>query len=224
MTFLRPHSSALAENHFDPYAPWAPRYPPRAHNLLMEVEQAAMCELLPRVDGLRVLDAGCGTGRYARIVRARGARHVVGVDLSASMLAHASRADAQRVRGDIRALPVASGAFDLIVSGLMLPDIADLAEVAREWRRVLRPGGVVVCSTLHPRGADLGWTRTFETPHGTYTLPAHWHTVGDHDAAYEAAGLVIESYLEPCLHWGTAGGARRAGVPVALVIRAQRPR
>ncbi len=157
-----------------------------------------MLDLLPALGGLTVLDAGCGTGRYARLLKERGAGHIVGVDLSAAMLARASHA-ADRVRGDIRALPLAADTFDVIVSGLMLPDIADLGRVASEWQRVLKPGGVVVCSTLHPVGAELGWTRTFETPHGTHTLPAHWHTLSDHQDACAAAGLIIDLLAEPCL-------------------------
>jgi malonyl-CoA O-methyltransferase len=69
----------------DPYADWAPTYPPYPHNALMEVEQMVVMSLLPPVSGRRVLDVGCGTGRYMRLVGALGAE-VVGVDLSAAML------------------------------------------------------------------------------------------------------------------------------------------
>jgi malonyl-CoA O-methyltransferase len=191
----------------------------------MEVEQAAMEELLPSIGGLSVLDAGCGTGRYARILRAGGGRLVVAVDVSAAMLARASADGVARVRGDIRALPFADASFDLVVSGLMLPDIAELDRVAREWHRVLRPGGLVVCSTLHPIGADLGWTRTFDTPHGTRALPAFWHSLGDHRRACEAAGLVIEASREPYLKPRDRRHDARdphPTVPVALVVRARR--
>ena len=72
------------------YALWAAEYPPFAHNPLMRAEERALLSLLPSdLRGLAVLDAGCGSGRYLRHARQRGARAVVGVDLSAEMLARA---------------------------------------------------------------------------------------------------------------------------------------
>ena len=209
----------------DLYAQWAPRYAAEAHNPLMAVEQRAVVDLLPELGGHDVLDAGCGTGRYARVVIEGGARSVTAVDSSVAMLAHACACGAQYVRGDIRALPIRDDAFDLVVSGLMLPDIAELGLVAREWFRVLRPGGIVVCSTLHPIGAELGWTRTFETPHGTHTLPAHWHSLSAHRCACHDAGLVIDAVAEPPLRPDDRGSTRLGTrIPVALVLRARRPR
>lgn len=210
-------------NPCDPYAAWAQHYAAAPHNLLMEVEQRAVVELLPPLAGLTVLDAGCGTGRYARLARAAGAAQVVGLDRSAAMLARASANGTMLLRADIRALPLADRSCDAIISGLMLPDIPELSDVLGEWRRVLRPGGVVVCSTLHPIGAELGWTRTFETPHGTETLPAHWHSLADHRRACVAAGLVVDASLEPGLDGRRRAAGLASNVPVALVLRLRRP-
>ncbi len=75
------------------YALWAADYPPTAHNPLMQAEERAMLSLLPGdLGGMRVLDAGCGSGRYLLHSRRRGARRLLGIDLSAEMLARA-RAD-----------------------------------------------------------------------------------------------------------------------------------
>lgn len=196
----------------DAYAAWAPAYASRPHNALMAVEQAAMLELLPPVRDLTVLDAGAGTGRYARLVIARGARTVVAVDRSPAMLARVAPGP-HRLRGDAAALPLEARSVDVIVSGLMLPDVADLLPVVREWRRVLRHGGVLVCSTLHPRGAHERWSRTFDTPDGPQTLIARWHTVADIEAVCAREGLNLDSVREPTL---TGRG------PVALVFRARR--
>jgi malonyl-CoA O-methyltransferase len=209
----------------DLYAEWAPHYAPAAHNPLMEVEQRAVMALLPSPGGQAVLDAGCGTGRYARLLMQAGARSVIGIDRSAAMLTRACQCGASYVRADIRALPVNDASADVIVSGLMLPDLAELERVWSEWHRALAPGGVLVCSTLHPIGAELGWTRTFQTPHGTRSIPAHWHTVDAHRRACRAAGLVLEAVAEPTLP--PAGRLMRSTpkpVPVALVVRARRPR
>ncbi|MGQ0736869.1 MAG: class I SAM-dependent methyltransferase [Acidobacteriota bacterium] len=197
----------------DPYEVWAPSYPPWPHNALMEVEQAAVLDLLPDMEGLTALDAGCGTGRYTHLLLERGARRVVGVDRSAAMLDR-SVAGLIRLRADLAALSLRDESFDVIVSGLALADVADLPKVVHEWARVLRPGGVVVMSTLHPRGQALGWRRTFDSPRGPGALEARWHTVASMRHACQAAGLSVEVVVEPSL-----GGEDNR--PVALVVRAR---
>jgi malonyl-CoA O-methyltransferase len=212
MTALQ-HAPGVSDH--DPYREWAPFYPPAAHNALMEVEEHAMLALLPAVAGRRVLDAGGGTGRYAHLMTARGACQVICVDRSASMLRYA--VVSCRTRADFAALPIASGSLDLVISGLALMDVVDLTSVFLEWSRVLTPGGAVLCSTLHPRGERLGWTRTFDTPAGQRRLPAFWHSLADVRSACARAALTIDAIAEPALE-----GAPHA--PVALVVRAFRSR
>jgi malonyl-CoA O-methyltransferase len=193
------------------YALWAEHYPPIPHNALMQVEQQAVMALLPPVANLTAADVGCGTGRYLRLLRARGAGRLVGIDRCAAMLAHVE--DAAVVQGDIRALPLATASVDIVVSGLALNDDAELATAVGELGRVLRPGGVVVYSALHPRGAAARWTRTFEAYGQTWALPVFWHSLTAHENACIGARLVVEQQLEPTL-------AHRG--PVAVVIRASR--
>jgi len=211
----------------DPYASWAAGYPARAHNVLMTVEEAAMMSLVPTLEGLTVLDAGCGTGRYSRLLAGRGAREVVGIDRSPAMLAHACP-ELRGIRGRLSALPFTDGSFDLIVSGLVLPDIADLEPVVAEWSRVLKTGGAVLASTLHPRGGALGWTRTFDTPQGRRTLAACWHSLDDLRAICTAHGLSIDAVLEPPLPSRmseddpTESLSQSPSSAAALIIRARR--
>lgn len=194
------------------YTEWAASYPPSAHNALMRVEEAAMLRLLPLLAGLRVLDAGSGTGRYARLAMDRGAREIVRFDASEAMLEAAVRVGTP-IRGDLSRLPFRDACFDLVVSGLALPDVADIFPVIAEWGRVLRSGGMLLYSTLHPDGGRLGWSRTFETSAGSWSLPAFWHEPAAQHRACIAAGLTVESVVEPSvdrLH------------PAAFVVRARR--
>lgn len=101
------------------------------------------------VDGLvlgrgeRVLDLGCGTGDLAAEASQQGAR-VVGVDLSAGMLAEAKRRGlpgVSLVRGDALRLPLADGSCDAAVSGFALRNLTSIAPALAECARVLRPGG-----------------------------------------------------------------------------------
>jgi malonyl-CoA O-methyltransferase len=199
----------------DDYAAWAPSYPPHAHNALMDVEESAMLSLLPPVAGRDVLDAGCGTGRYLRIVAALGAR-AWGVDCSPAMIARARLLGAPVALADMRQLPIRSASIDVVVSGLAINDVPDFAPVAAEWARVLRRRGVVVYSGLHPIGQSLGWRRTYPTPDGVRELRAWWHTWAAQRDACRRAGLEIEAASEPPVE--------RDGTPAALVVRARRRR
>jgi len=99
----------------------------------------AALEPLP---GKRVLDLGCGKGRFARALQGLGAQ-VVGLDFSAAMLAEAS--GVPRVRATARRLPFGPRTFDAVVAIEVFehldPRSRDL--VCDEARRVLRHGGVL---------------------------------------------------------------------------------
>ncbi len=87
-----------------------------------------------------VLDAGCGLGTYVRRLRdERPDLDVLPLDLSAGM--------GPEVVGDIQALPLADGSVDAALAMHMLYHVPDIELAARELRRVVRPGGVLLAST-----------------------------------------------------------------------------
>ncbi len=112
------------------------------------------------LDGRRVLDLGCGKGRFARALGDRGAR-VVGLDVSAAMLAGADGAGLDRVRASARRLPFGPSSFDAAIAVEVLEHLAPCAidEVCAEVRRVLRPGGtfVVVDKNVYSLSAQRRW-------------------------------------------------------------------
>jgi demethylmenaquinone methyltransferase/2-methoxy-6-polyprenyl-1,4-benzoquinol methylase len=96
--------------------------------------------------GMRVLDVAVGTGLVARealaVVGASG--QVIGLDPSVGMLREARAAvPIALVQGLGERLPFADGRFDFISMGYGLRHVADLGSLFREFRRVLRPGGVI---------------------------------------------------------------------------------
>ena len=198
------------------YALWAPSYPPVPHNRLMEVEQATVLSLLPDVRGLIALDAGCGSGRYLRELRLRGAR-ACGLDLSEAMLARVCEVGTPLIRADLCALPIGATSVDVIVSGLALGDVADLELALSEMARALRPGGSVIYSVVHPAGRRAGWSRTFEAGGRVRAIDGHWHSVDAHQSACQRAGLIVTAWEQPVLDEAPA-------CPAALVVRAERPR
>ena len=158
------------------YGLWAKSYPPRPHNPLMEIEQAAVLAMLPDVRSQMVLDLGCGSGRYLRELHNRGAR-VIGMDLSPAMLDRARETTTRIARADIRALPFDAMSIDLVVCGLALGDVAELELALIEIARVLRSGGRVVYSVVHPAGEAAGWSRTFESDGRQWAVDGFWHSL-----------------------------------------------
>ncbi len=92
--------------------------------------------------GSRVVDLGCGTGDLIADVERTGAA-VVGIDLSAEMMAYGQKRLAGRafVRGDAQCLPFADATFDGVVSGFALRNFTAIPTAMAEAARVLKPGG-----------------------------------------------------------------------------------
>jgi ubiquinone/menaquinone biosynthesis C-methylase UbiE len=120
------------------------------------VESRAILRAAGRIDGLRVLDVGCGTGRMTQVLASRGAR-VAGLDLDAAMLTVAARwTSAPLILGDAAALPFSAASFDVTVAVTLCEFVADVGAVFAELARVTRPGGRFIVGSLNPR-SPWGW-------------------------------------------------------------------
>src|SRR5690606_20234950 len=90
------------------------------------IEQPAIKRLLPPLEGLRVLDLGCGFGEMANYLIDHGAMHVTGVDISENMLAIAkTHKNIQYLHSSMEDVTFEEHQFDLIVSSLAFHYIAD---------------------------------------------------------------------------------------------------
>ena len=110
--------------------------------------------LMQDVAGKLILDAACGPGKYAEILRAKGAQ-VTGFDISPKMVALAQQRNNDPAQFFVHDLldPLAmfaSETFDMIVCALALHYIEDWNFTVQEFNRVLKPGGQVVVSIEHP--------------------------------------------------------------------------
>jgi len=110
--------------------------------------------------GLRVLDAGCGGGRYARLLGEHGAE-VLGVDLSSAVDKAASLCaglpNVQIVQADLLDLPVAESAFDLVFSIGVLHHSPDPRRAFAEIARRVKPGGRLAVWLYRKNVAPQEW-------------------------------------------------------------------
>jgi len=122
---------------------------PRGRFAMLHWIAQARARLVPRASrpGSLLLDLACGAGLLAPFVTGKGYRHV-GVDLSPTALPQARRHGVDVVRGDVRHLPFADGAADVVVAGEVLEHVPDLPGTLAEACRVLRPGGALVIDTI----------------------------------------------------------------------------
>jgi SAM-dependent methyltransferase len=120
-------------------------------------------------------------------------------------------------RGDIRVLPIGSMSVDVVVCGLVLGDVPNLQIALDELARVLRPGGRLIYSVVHPVGERAGWSRTFAVDGRQNAITTWWHSVDRHRAACAAAGLRVTDWKEPVL-------PEAPEHPAVLVVSALRPR
>jgi len=169
--------------------------------------------------GRATLEVGCGEGRVARDLAARGHR-VTGVDVTHALARLAAEADAgpRYLLADGAALPFESGTFDLVVAYNSLMDVDDMPAVVQEIGRVLAPGGRLCACITHPvmdaghftdREASAAFvietsclTRrpyegTFERDGLRITFKGWCYPFSTYSQALEAGGFVVEALREP---------------------------
>ncbi len=226
------------------YDLWASGYPPYAHSPLMQAEERGMLSFLPAdLSGSRVLDAGCGSGRYLSHAAQRRARWLIGVDFSMAMLIRAFKEWSLRpgkglgqlaspiafLQASLEAIPLQNDWADLTICALALGHFPDLALPLAELRRVTNPGGTILCSDLHPLGFELGWQRNFKVGQQSYAIDFTPHLLTRWQESCASLKLTIVKVLEPYLNPDDIPDPGRCDprvleVPVALVLALRRER
>ena len=178
----------------------------------------AMLSLAGDVSGARVLDVGCGEGRFCRLLSDRGAR-TVGLDPTVELLGEASgrHPAGEYTLGRAELLPFHDSSFDLVVSYVSLCDIADYRAAIAEMARVLSTDGRLLVAAHNPfvSSCMCAWHKDeqgnkLHIPVDNYveesSTRAKWRgidVVNYHRSmeaymtAFLEAGLVLESFAEP---------------------------
>jgi SAM-dependent methyltransferase len=166
------------------------------------------------VNGLDVLEFGCGAAQWSIALHALGAR-VTGLDLSEVQLEHARTLMAQAgvefplVNASAEATPFADGSFDIVFCDHGAMSFGDPYRTVPEAARLLRPGGLLAFSMLTPI-VDIAWN--LDQEHPTDRLVAdYWslHKIeppgepvdfqlpyGEWIRLFGAHGLTVESLVE----------------------------
>ena len=181
-----------------------------------------MLEACGDVEDLRVLDCGCGEGRFCRILLQQGAAYTLGIDLCEPMIDAAkelgSERDEYRVADAQDLRFIEDKAFDIVISYLNQCDLPDFMANTREAFRVLKPGGRFVVANLHPMRSAVGtWQRREDGTKEHIILDnyfdeseRHWkmmgveftnfhRTLSTYAQGFLEAGFRIESIVEPTL-------------------------
>ena len=134
-------------------------------------EWPTIVSMLPAITGKRVVDLGCGFGWFCRWAREAGAASVLGLDVSANMLARARETTVDAAiayrQADLETLELPASSFDLAYSSLTLHYLERLGALFATIHRALAPGGCFVFSAEHPLYTEPGPDYLDEGPRTT---------------------------------------------------------
>lgn len=125
-----------------------------------------------------LLDVGVGTGTYAlRLSQMFPRLQIHGIDISGKMLSRAKAKLGNRAKleiGDAQDMPIEGSCIDIVLMTRVGSHLQSLEKAAQELARVLKPGGVLVLSDLHP---NFNYTRTrLPTKLGKIEVATHKHS------------------------------------------------
>ena len=127
-------------------------------------EWPSLRRLVPKLEGRRVLDLGCGFGWFCRWARENGAAAVLGVDISERMLARAAKETHDSAisyrRADLENFEASPATFELAYSSLAFHYIENLDRLLDRMYSTLVPGGRLIFSVEHPiftAPSNPGW-------------------------------------------------------------------
>jgi malonyl-CoA O-methyltransferase len=179
------------------YQLWAPTYD-TTQNPILSLEERVLQPHLHDLQKKRVLDIGCGTGRWIRRIATQKASSLIGIDESSAMLSVARKHcpdEAVLLRASAIALPLPNRSVDIILASFLLSYIEQLEQFVSEIARVLRQGGMIFLSDLHPRARSHGWRSTFQVNGIAYAIKTCSYSLDHLRQIFQAHGIYCK-FLE----------------------------
>jgi len=198
------------------------------HDSYWRFHRDAFFELVPAPGHLTV-DLGCGQGRVAADLAAAGHR-VLGVDGSPTLAAAAAGRGLAVSVGDAASLPLADDVADCVVCFMVLQDVDRYASAIAEAARVLRPGGRMAWSIVHPVNSAGRFEHdpAAEHPGGGVAAPpfvirARYFDVARYADEVERDGLVMTFHSEHRPLQDYAGALAEAGFVIERMTEPTEP-
>jgi malonyl-CoA O-methyltransferase len=176
------------------YKHWASRYETDLP-YLFESESDTVIPLLGNVKNKKILDLGCGTGRYSIALAKKGA-NVTAVDFSEEML-EVARKHAKKVKINFKQFDLKKkfpkGNYDVIICMLVLGHFKKLEPVLKKISQSLKAKGICIISTFHPHkeGGKFALVQSLGLDARKYRQSKQ-----DYINAIKKSGLSLEKFLE----------------------------
>jgi len=197
---MRENASTTSLSAVEGYRAWASSYD-RELNPMVALEKRFLETLLPPVTGLDVVDLGCGTGRWLERLQGMRPRSLFGVDSSVEMLEVAREklgAAARFARADCAEGCFESCSADLVLCNFVLSYMEDAGAFLGKMRKMLRAGGSVFITDVHPEtSVRLNWRRGVKVEDEFREIQTFPRSLEGVIALCESANFGVNVCLEP---------------------------
>ena len=187
------------------YELWAETYDDEYGNLMLYFDGLLFEEFLTKVNlnGKRILDFGCGTGRYWKKLLERTPIQLVGCDISKSMMEKLKEKypDSETYTLQNNKLDfLHDNTFDFIISTLVIAHIPNMEEILNEWDRVLKKDGEIFITDFHPDALEKGAKRTFNKDGKTITIKNYIYPLDKIEGIFSSLGYTVVNRNEKIIN------------------------
>lgn len=194
------------------YDQWASSYHCES-NPVKKFSDSLVEKMLPDLHGKRILDAGCGPGKFCALAEKQNAVTISGIDLSPNMIEQARQNCplGNFQCDDLSQIPIQENAFDVIICALALGHVENLSPVLDKLLKALDYGGIFIITDFHPFLTLMQSKRTFKDPLSgrKFEVRHYLHFFEEYFRSFVKYKVIVEDWAEPLYD----------SVPVVFAVR-----